>query len=309
MASSFLTASDLLLIGDQNARDMGASNLLQRAPLLAALAATKATNGTQHKYLREITAPTVGFRAVNAGRDLSKSGDEIVTIDLKIMSANCAVDKALADAYQKGGPTALIAREMLRHIKQSFYGLENQIVNGTGAGATGFNGFKDALAALATAMVLGAGGTTGLTSVYFIRTNGDETDVMFVLGQDGKMTVGDTFVDMLIDGSSKAYPAYVTPCEGWGGIQVGGTYSLARVCNIDDSTHIVNDALLAKGLEMFPSDMMPNLIVMNRRSRRQLQQSRQAVSTTGQHVPLPTEFEGIPLIISDVLTNTETAVA
>lgn len=309
MPNTLITASDLITIGDQNAVENGISDLLQYAPLLSALGAVTASNGTQHKYLKETGAPTVGFRAANAGRDLSKSSDTAVTITLQIMSGNSVVDKALADVYQKGGPTALCGREAERSLKQCFKQLEKQIIYGTGNDSDGFTGLTQALSALSNAMVYGAGGTTALTSVWFIRTNNDDTDVQFVLGNNGEMTIGDTFVQMIADATGKLFPAYVTPCEGWGGLQVGSAYSVGRIANIDASANGVTDALLSRGLELFPEDRQPNLIVMNKRSRAQLQRSRQAVSTTGGHVPLPTEYEGIPLIVTGSVGVAETAVA
>lgn len=308
MANSLITASDIITIGDQNAVENGVSDLLQYAPLLNLLGAATASNGTQHKYLKETGAPTVGFRAANAGRDFSKSADTAVTIALQIMSANGIVDKALADIYQKGGPAALCAREAQRAIKQCFKHLEKQIIYGTGNDADGFTGLTQALNALSNTMVYGAGGTTALTSVWFIRTNNDETDVQFILGNNGELTIGDTFIQMIPDATGKMFPAYVTPCEGWGGLQVGSAYSIARICNIDGNANGVTDALLSRGLELFPEDRQPNLIVMNKRSRAQLQRSRQAVSTTGGHVPLPTEYEGIPLVVTGSVSIAETVV-
>jgi hypothetical protein len=66
-------------------------------------------------------------------------------------------------------------------------------------------------------------------------------------------------------------------------------------------------------LENFPSGVMPTHIFMSRRSRSQLQQSRTVTlqgagsSRPNQPIysPLPTEFEGIPIVVTDSILNTD----
>mgnify|MGYP004281372961 FL=1 len=129
MADAFLTLSDLTTINDANLADRDISDLLDDAPLLARLAAD-VVPGTDHKYVKETSAPVVGFRAVNDGLENTKSADTLVTINLKILDASFAIDKALADAYI-GGPEAYIGREAARHLKSAFFHAEKQILSGT----------------------------------------------------------------------------------------------------------------------------------------------------------------------------------
>lgn len=308
MADSFYTAADLLKINDENAVDHGCTDLLQNAPLLGALAAEYASNGTKHTYLKETGAPSVGFRAVNAGREFGKSGDTAVTIDLQIMSGNSAIDKALADQDKKGA-AHVCGREANRHLKNMFKGLEKQIIYGTSADSGGFIGFAQALAALSNPMVLGGGGSTNLSSVWFLRTDEDGNDVQFILGNEGNLELGETFVQMLPDADGKYLPKYVTPCEGWGAVQVGSQYSLGRIANLDAGSNTLNSAKLIAALQMFPEDRQPNKIVMNKRSLAQYWASLQAVSTTGAAVPRPTEFQGIPFVVTGSILTSETAVS
>jgi hypothetical protein len=44
---------------------------------------------------------------------------------------------------------------------------------------------------------------------------------------------------------------------------------------------------------------------MNRRSLRQLQQSRTATNSTGAPAPFPTEAFGVPIVVTDALLSTE----
>lgn len=310
MAHTLITLADLVKINDANLADLEISDLLDDAPLLAALAAGLASNGTSHKYTKESGAPVVGFRAPNTGRDHSASADTLVTIDLKILDASFHVDKAVADAYQRGGPAALVAREAKRHIKAAFALAEKQLIYGTGNDANGFVGLANAatLDGLADAMVHGAGGSGARTSVYLIRTNDDGTDCTVIAGDEGKLTMGETAVQMVDDGTGKLLPAYATPITGWLGLQIGSQYSVARIANVGTGATLT-DAMIYKALEKFPASRQPNLIVMNRRSLAELRAARTATNATGAPAPRPTEVEGIPIVTTDALGITETAVA
>lgn len=306
MADDLLTLSDLIKLNDKNLADREISDLLNDAPLMRQLAADIASNGTTHKYLKETGAPVVGFRSVNEGREHDKSTDTEVSIDLKIVDASFTVDKALADAYRLG-PEAYLAREGFRHLKAAFFLAEQQFINGTGSDSDGFNGLADELDD-AHAMTVDAEGTTADTasSVYLIRTTGDLNDMTAITGRDGELMVGDSVVQRVSDGDAKHYSAYYTPIEGWLGLQIGGLRSVARIYNLtEDADKGLTDELIYKALELFPASRQPTHIVMNRRSQRQLRDSRTATNATGAPAPRPTEVEGIPIITTDGIGNTE----
>jgi hypothetical protein len=93
-------------------------------------------------------------------------------------------------------------------------------------------------------------------------------------------------------------------------VQVGSVYDLSRICNLTgDSGKGLTDILLSNLLELAPVGKMPTLLVMSRRSRGQLQRSRTTYSPTGAPAPIPTEYEGIPIMTSDNVSNTEELVA
>lgn len=310
MAQNLLTLPELIVINNKNLADIDVTDLVDDAPVLKALAAQAASNGTKHEYSKEVGAPVVGFRAPNTGRDYSHSVDQQVTIDLKILDATFAVDKALADAYTKGGAGAWLAREGRRHLRAAFAMAERQFFSGVANDALGFVGLPDAdgLNALTDEMVVGAGGSGGgsiYTSVWAIRTTEDMANACVVMGQDGEITIGDSVIvplPELSNGSptSKTYPGYYTPITGWIGLQLGSVHSVARLCNIDASigatSNTLDDDLLSKLLELFPETAPPTHFVMNKRARGQLQRSRTTYSPTGLPAPLPQEYEGIPIL-------------
>jgi hypothetical protein len=315
MAAEYLALADLLKVNDMNLADIEVTDILDDAPVLKALAAATASNGAQHKYVKETGAPVVGFRSPNAGRDNSKSTDTLVTIDLKILDASNEIDQAIADAYSKGAE-AYIARESKRHLKAAFFGAERQIINGTGIDADGFVGLAQALL-LANAMTVDATGSTASTgsSVYLIRTNDDGVDATVIAGgenegEEGVIAVKESVTIKATDATGKTYPAYYTPIFGWLGLQIGSANSVARICNLTaQSGKGLTDDLIYEALSRFPASRMPNLIVCGRRSIKQLRQSRTAVNATGAPAPMPTDVDGIPVIVTDAITATEAILA
>lgn len=308
MSASYLALADLLKVNNKNLADIEVSDLLQDAPLMRALAAITASKGmTAHEYLKETTAPTVGFRSVNDGRYNSKSEDTLVQISCAILDASFSVDKALADAYMKGGAEAYIDREAKRHLAAAMFHAEEQLIYGSSNDSLGFNGLANTLDNSDDSMVVDAEGSTdgSMTSVWLIRTG--ESDVALVAGNDGNIRI-DESTTIEKTGDNGTYPAYYTPIDGWLGLQAGSAYSFGRICNLDDSDNTLSDALLHKALEKFPSSRMPNLIVMNRRSSRQLRDSRTSYSPTGAPAARPLDVDGIPVILTDAIVNTEDTV-
>ncbi|MCR9230447.1 MAG: hypothetical protein NXI29_05500 [bacterium] len=313
MADTYETLADIAKINDHNLADVMVSDLLDDAPLLARLAAGVASNGDKHKYEKEVGAPVVGFRDVNAGIEHSVSTDEIVTIALKILDASTRTDKAAADIW-KGGPLAFVARKNRRSLKSAFATAEKQIIYGTGNKADGFVGLADAdtLNALADPMVTDAGGTTAskASSVYLIRTNDDGTDCTLITGNEGNISIGEVMEQEVQDATGKHYHAYVTAIMAWLGLQIGSIYSVGRIVNLtaDDGKGLTDD-LIYDALSAFPASRQPNLIAMNRRSLKQLRASRTATNKTGAPAPRPTEVEGIPIVTTDSIVSTEELVA
>lgn len=311
MASDLLTLNEFLVINGAGLADIDVSDILNDAPFMRACYAQESSNGTVHKYTKETGAPVVGFRAVNAGRDHDHSEDTEVSLNLKILDAAFHVDKKLADGYKKG-PEAYLAREAARHLRAALFAFESQIFQGTTFDAGGFNGLPNstALDKLADAMVIGAGGsageTTDLTSVYGIRTIPDETDVVAIVN-GGEITIADVFVQMMDDGTGKLLPCYVCPIDGWTGLQIGSAYSVGRLANIGtDTGHKLTDAYMGQLFDLAPSGRPFTHFVMTRRSRGQLRDSR--MTDLVKYVPTPQDWEGIPILTVESLSNAEAQV-
>ncbi len=306
MADAFLALADLLKVNNNNLADRNISDLLQDAPVLAALAGDTCPF-TVHSYLKETAAPVVGFRSVNDGRENTKSTDTQVDVTLKILDASTTIDKALADAF-KNGPEAYVAREAARMLKAAFFQAEKQYIYGTVAGAAaGFTGLADVLT-FGGATVINATGSTANTgsSVFAIRTTSDLNDVVAVAGNNGNLSIDDTVVIRAPGATTGTYPAYYTPISAWMCLQIGGAYSVGRICNLTaQAGKTLTDALLAQLLATFPSSRPPTHWAMNRRSLFQLQAARTATNATGAPAPIPTEAFGIPIVPTDAIVSTE----
>ena len=309
--TSYNTLNGLIQFNNKNLADLSISDLLDDAPVLKILTAKVASNGTEHKYLKVTGASSAAFRAALAGLSKTASKDTLVTDTLNIVDGTFDTDIALADAY-KGGRDAWLQLELVRTMRQIMFVLETQVFygNATGGDGNGPDGLSDNayLDAIADAMVMEPAtvGSTGTsqTSVFLIR-HGDN-DVAAILGNDGKFVVEDepTIIQKYpqADATGSSYPALYVPVTGYFGLQYGGAYSAARICNIETA---LTDDDLYNGLALFPAGRQPNLIAMNRKALALLRASRTSVNQTGAPAPRPTELEGIPIVTTDAIISTE----
>lgn len=311
MADSFITLAELLTLNDQNLADINVSDILNDARALAVLPAVTASHGTMHSYLKQTGAPSVGFRAVNVGRENSKSVDTQVDITLKLIDASVTDDKAKADQYRNGAQ-AYMAREAVRHLKSSLFSVEQQLWYGTGNDADGYAGlFEDTnFDGASDSRVVDAGGTTADTASSVVLARASDDGFSVVIGNEGRIDIGDTVVTTEGDGSSR-YTALHTPIMAWYGMQIGSLYDACRIANLtaDSGKGLTDDLIIQAALDKFKAGQGPTHAFMSRRSLRQLQQSRTATNQTGAPAPVPEEVHGIKIIVVDSLSDTEALLA
>ena len=310
MADAYLGLADLIKINDKNNAERDISDLLDNAPLLRVLPGDTCPE-TTHKYLKQTSAPVVGFRAIDAGLENKKSGDEQVTVNLAILDASWVVDQAVPRGCGKG-EAWFMARESARHLRQAFFVTEKQFIYGTVHGdAGGCTGLADASTLNHTnaAMVVDATGSSvgAGSSVWAVRASPDLNGVVAIVGQAGKITIDAVSSILKDDATGKHYPAYLTPLLGWLCLQIGGAYSVGRLCNLTaESGKTLTDDLIADLLSKFKAGEPPTHLAMSRRSLKQLRESRTATNATGAPAPFPTEAFGVPIVASDAVLDTET---
>ena len=112
---------------------------------------------------------------------------------------------------------------------------------------------------------------------------------------------------VLRDGSSTgSYDAERQPILFWACLQIASAYDVARIMNLTaDSGKGLTDDLLSQVYGKFPAEFMPTHFVMSKRSLMQLQQSRTTYSPTGAEAPLPTNWNGIPIVVTSQVSDTE----
>ena len=277
--------------------------------------------GTSYKIASRVSYPGVGFRAANEGSTPTKSEFENQLIECYILSGAVQADVAVARAYEDG-EQAWKDIESIGVMRQAMIELGSQVIYGTSHQAKGFPGLQAIHTAFnsglgASALTVDAGGTTADTgsSVYGINT--DTQGVQLVFGAGTTFELGEWRIENV--GTSSVYPAHVANLTAWVGMQVGSKYSVGRLKDAtEDSGFGVTDAKLAALLSKYPVGYRPNYWLMNRRSAYQLQVSRStafsalgAKSATGAEVfaPLPSESNGIPIVITDSIGNTEALTA
>jgi hypothetical protein len=200
-------------------------------------------------------------------------------------------------------------------MEASFQTLAKQFYYGRGtADAKGHPGLIDAYDS--TNMVVDAGGTTAATggSVWLVKFG--PKAVQWVYGADGMLALSEVTVQRVLDVSSNPYDAYCQTLLAYPGLQVGTTRAVCRIKKLTaDAGKGLTDILLSQAIAKFQVGVVPDAILMSRRSRQQLQASR-TVTLFGQGsmkpsgglatlAPLPTEYDGIPIAVTDAILDTE----
>lgn len=309
MATNYTNTLDgLLKLNDQNMKDIYPEQVLDDAPVVrAAYAMPASQGGTLHKYLRRYTAAGAGFRTIGTGVTNAAEVFEDVSISCKYLDASFERDVALAAGF-RGGLSGYIKKETLAALKSGFAALERSIFTNVGSAFDGLLQFND-YAVHGGSQVVDAGGSGG-KSVWLLRWA--EDGVALIAGNDGRVDMqwdDDTPTMVRVAASGGYRSGYLVTLGAWFALQVGSTYDAARICNLDGtSDDLLTDDLIAAGISKFAATRQPNMIVMNRTALKELRDSRTATNPTGAPAPFPTEAFGVPIVVTDILGDSESAV-
>jgi len=261
--------------------------------------------GINYKTLVRTALPAAGFRGANEGIEVTKSTLENRLVEAFLVDASWNMDTGVADPYEDG-PEATCALEASGHMESAIISTCKQFYYGTASGATGAaKGYAGLIDSVDSGMVVDAGGTTGDTasSVWGIKFG--PKDVAWVFGRDGQFTESEIGKQQ-IEIDSKILWAYVQQIQGYVGVQVGNKYAIGRIRDLTaDSGKGLTDDLISDLLSLFPVGQKPDVLAMNRRSLKQLQQSRTATNPTGAPAPFPQDSFNIPIMLTDSIINTE----
>ena len=289
---------------------------LTYAPELNVLPA-RTIAGTSYKITTRSAYPGVGFRNANEGTTPTKSTLTSKLVECYILNAVIQADKAVADSYEDG-PAAWQMIEADGVMRQAMIEVGAQVFQGTNTDSKGFPGLQEIHTAFGTSIVVDAGGTTAGTgsSVYACKLG--PQGVQLIFGANTTFNLG-AFRDQQITSDNSTYfDAYVASLTSWVGMQAASPNCVGRIKDLtEDSGKGLTDSVIANLLSKFPVGYMPDVFFMSRRSARQLQQSRTVTINAGPSggsanglisniVSMPTEAFGIPIVVTDSITDTET---
>lgn len=306
-----MTMPTLLDIAKANGSDAVAGLIDETVKVVpeVSLGHARTIKGLNYKTLVRTALPSGSFfRGANEGVDEGKSILENRLVEAYPFNPRWACDRAVADAHEDGA-AAFIAQEALAIVTASMQHLGKQFFYGNATGGNGnTKGHPGLIGAYdSTSMVIDAGGTTDnvASSLWAVRFG--LQDVTWVWGQNGQLKLEDVRLQDKLDANSKPYTAYVQEIMSFVGLQVGRTFSCARIKKLTtDSGKGLTDARIGSLLALFPVGYPPTHMFCSRRSLEQLRASRTATNATGQEAPMPTEVFGIPILPTDSILNTET---
>ena len=268
---------------------------------------------TYYKTLVRTALPSVGFRAINTGRERKKSTYDSRTVECKFLDASWDIDVNASKSWEWGRAAAQEA-ERRAHILAAMKAVADQIWYGTSADASGFAGLSSIKDDSDDDQVVDAQGNTGsgCYSCWGIRYSdlNDEgaptsDGVHLCWGNDASLEIGEIEAVKTYDSTNSGYfYADSQQIDGYVGLQIVSYEAFGRICNLD-SSHPLTDVFIADLLSKFRVGEKPDELWMNRDGLNALRDSRTATNDTGKPAPFPADSFGVPIVVTDSLLSTE----
>lgn len=260
-------------------------------------------SGIMYKTLVRTANPSVSFRDANEGTAAITGTQEQRNVETYILNPRFQVDKAIADSNE-GGWEAFLADEASAVTAGAMKTLGAQFYYGTSNDSKGFPGLVDSID---SSMEVDAEGTGSTCSSVFAVKWGIK-DLAWVFGENGNIDISDVRIsDICTDADNAKYlTMYVQEIMARVGLQVSNKNAIGRIRDTN-ATKTLDDDMISDLLAKFPVGTVPDMILMNRRSLKQLQQSRTATNATGAPAPFPADAFGVPIVVTDSIKQTEAA--
>lgn len=278
------------------------NEVTEQAPEVGQFPVFTLTKGLTYRTQFLVELPTVGFRKLGNGIAASKGRWEEREFKTYLFSGRAEAERAAGQA-DSGGQSAVEARATKATLLAAILELGQQIFAGVVRGADGFPGLK-AFTPFGGAYTYNATGTTDTTASSIYGVKFGEEYVRLVHGLESPMMLGD-FRDQDITGNNgNPMPGRVADLEGWIGLQIAHKASVLRICNLTgDAGKGLTDKQGGKAMDLLPTGMKPDVWFMNKRSRTQLRESR--ITPEVPYPPMPTDLEGIPIVVTDSIGVTD----
>lgn len=153
--------------------------------------------------------------------------------------------------------------------------------------------------------VVNANGNSAKTSVYMCRLGDGYVDHVF--GNGTSLNFSEWMEETVESAAGKKLRALVAYISGRFAPRLANKNAFVRIKNIEEDTNKLTDSLLYQAMELAQTNgQQPNAIFMTPRSLYQLRASRTATNPTGVPAPLPTDWNGIPIYVTNSISNAET---
>jgi hypothetical protein len=270
-----------------------------------------------YETLHRTGRPTVAFASAGEGFDASKSSLKLVLHECFRFGGRVECAKHIADNWRRGGAAGYQAFESKGVMEAALQSIGKQIWYGISTDAKGFPGLK-AFTPFGGTYTYDATGSTATTasSVYMVKFGDEYIKLMAGRARNASniMELPDFIIESILDSASKKMWGYTSELSSYLGLQTAAPHSVVRICNLTAQTgKTLTDAKLNAAMRLFPANFTPDAIFMSRRSHQQLQDSR-TVTLYGQgktrpdqelQAPYPTSFEGVPIVDTDNILNTD----
>lgn len=269
--------------------------------------AARTIKGTTFKTTVRIGLPTgSGFRKANAGSAPSKSRREQRQFECFIVDKPWLCDKAVADAHEDGAP-AYISSEAIAVLQAQLIELGRQFYDGVSNAPDGHPGLKAMYDA--DNMTVDAGGTTANTGSSVWAITWGEQGVQWLYGNGtNPLQMTDVKEVVLPDENdpTKICTKYHQQLLAWVGLKLGNLKTVARLKNLTaEAGKTLTATRLRALLSKYPIGYKPDAFYLTPRSMDQYIDSITVTRDDYTEPPRPTSFNGIPLIETDSILNTE----
>lgn len=271
--------------------------------------------GTSYRYMVRDSLPLIKSTPYNMGVGLASVDYETRNAECYPYQGRVAIDKKLVNGEPELA-TRYTADLMAAHVRGALASLEMGIFYGKNRDVSGTPGLNDTIGDYMTISATGDNSTRtyGGASVWAVCLKEDMLHVVY--GNSRTIAFGPRKEQDVPaptpDGEPGVMPAYVWDFDFHAGFSQMDDFATGRIVN-EGNDNPLSDKMLADLVNMFPTGHTPDVLVMTRSSRRRLQQQRaqtlgyvKKVSGSTAYADIPTDYEGIPIIVTDGLLDDET---
>jgi hypothetical protein len=260
--------------------------------------------GVTYETTALVELPTVAARNMNEGTDPQKSRSEKRTASCCAMTPRWGIDK-IAETIDNSA-AKLLAKEARAFMAAYLKWLGQVFYYGVTVDAKACPGLLQAVDAAYTVDATGTG--SAVSSVYAVKFGEDA--VQWLSGNNGQNLISDPRIGDFTGTNGKPVTGIIQELVSRPGLFVGSKKYVGRIKNLHAST--ANKTLTGDMLGELVNTKMglayrPDVIFLTPRSLEQYRQNLQAITSSTMRIQTPTEFEGIPLVPTESLTNAEVA--